>query len=175
MGIMMHLSQGLLTDWFGLGTNQQTLNVMNYIFIKMKAVPAEDYSLRSWYKHTQHEQACWKEQDRFWESNSGPTSQNLPCILWTWTTKLGLSMVRIVSQANPFRTTIIYYGEGTRWRSWFRHCATSWKVAGSIPDGVIGIFHWHNPSYRTIVLGLTQPLTEMSTRIISWEVKAAGA
>ena len=26
-------------------------------------------------------------------------------------------------------------------RSWFRHCATSRKVAGSIPDGVIGIFH----------------------------------
>ena len=30
---------------------------------------------------------------------------------------------------------------GTRWRSWFRHCASSRKVAGSIPDGVIGIFH----------------------------------
>jgi len=29
---------------------------------------------------------------------------------------------------------------------WFRHCATSWKVAASIPDGVIGIFHWQ--SYR---------------------------
>jgi hypothetical protein len=25
--------------------------------------------------------------------------------------------------------------------TWLRHCATSWKVAGSIPDGVIGIFH----------------------------------
>jgi hypothetical protein len=25
---------------------------------------------------------------------------------------------------------------GTQWRSWLRHCATSWKVAGSIPDGV---------------------------------------
>ena len=34
------------------------------------------------------------------------------------------------------------YGlRGTRWRSWLRHCATSRKVAGSIPDGVIGIFH----------------------------------
>jgi hypothetical protein len=28
------------------------------------------------------------------------------------------------------------------WCSWLRHCATSWKVGGSIPDGVIGIFHW---------------------------------
>ena len=26
------------------------------------------------------------------------------------------------------------------WRSWLRHCATSRKVAGSIPDGVTGIF-----------------------------------
>jgi hypothetical protein len=24
---------------------------------------------------------------------------------------------------------------------WLRHCATSRKVAGSIPDGVIGVFH----------------------------------
>ena len=31
---------------------------------------------------------------------------------------------------------------GTRWRSWLRHRATNWKVAGSIPDGVTGIFHW---------------------------------
>jgi len=29
----------------------------------------------------------------------------------------------------------------TRWCSWLRHCFTSRKVAGSIPDGVIGIFH----------------------------------
>jgi len=41
------------------------------------------------------------------------------------------------------------------------------KVAVSIPDGVIGIFHWHNPSGSTMALGLTQPLTEMSTRNIS--------
>ena len=58
---------------------------------------------------------------------------------------------------------------GTWWRSWLRHCAPSRKVAGSIPDGVIGIFHWHNPSGRTMALGLTQPLTEVSTRNISWE------
>ena len=24
---------------------------------------------------------------------------------------------------------------------WLRCCPTNWKVAGSIPDGVIGIFH----------------------------------
>jgi hypothetical protein len=57
---------------------------------------------------------------------------------------------------------------GTRWRSWLRHCATSRKVASSIPDGVIGIFHWHNPSGRTMAVGLIQPLTGMSTKNISW-------
>jgi hypothetical protein len=34
---------------------------------------------------------------------------------------------------------------------------------------------WHNPFGRTMALGSTQPLTEMSTRNISWGVKAAGA
>jgi len=29
----------------------------------------------------------------------------------------------------------------TRWRAWLRHYPTSRTVAGSIPDGVIGIFH----------------------------------
>jgi hypothetical protein len=49
-----------------------------------------------------------------------------------------------------------------------RHCAISWKVAGSIPDSIIGLFHLHNPFGRTMALGSTQPLTEMSTRSISW-------
>ena len=57
---------------------------------------------------------------------------------------------------------------GTRWCNWLRHGLTSRKVAGSIPDGVIGIFRWHNPSGRTMALGSNQPLTEMSTRNISW-------
>jgi len=33
-----------------------------------------------------------------------------------------------------------YMGARCWWRSWLRHCATSRKVAGSIPDYVIGIF-----------------------------------
>jgi len=51
----------------------------------------------------------------------------------------------------------------------------NWKVTGSIPDGVIGIFHWRNPTGRTIALGSTQPLTETNTRNISCRVKAASA
>jgi hypothetical protein len=36
-------------------------------------------------------------------------------------------------------------------------------------------FLCHNPSSRTMALGLTQPLTKMSTRNTSWGVKVAGA
>ena len=40
--------------------------------------------------------------------------------------------------------------------------------------GVIEIFHGYNRSGRTVALGSTQPLTEMSTRNISCGVKVAG-
>jgi hypothetical protein len=44
------------------------------------------------------------------------------------------------------------------------HLMVSRKVAGSIPDEVIGFFNRHNPSSPTMTLGLTQPVTEVSTR-----------
>jgi hypothetical protein len=44
-----------------------------------------------------------------------------------------------------------------------RHCATNWKVAVSSPDEA-DFFNVPNPSSRTMALGPTQPLTEMSTR-----------
>ena len=64
---------------------------------------------------------------------------------------------------------------GRKWRSCLRHWAISRKVAGSISDGATGIFNWHIPFDCTLSLGSTHPLSEMSTRIISWGVKAAGA
>jgi hypothetical protein len=42
--------------------------------------------------------------------------------------------------------------------------ATSRKVAGSIPYEVTEFFNLPNPSSRTMALGSTQPLTEMSTK-----------
>jgi hypothetical protein len=61
----------------------------------------------------------------------------------------------------------ILYRRGTRWRSWLQHYAISRKVAVSSPDEVIGFFFFFfnlpNPSIRTMSLGSTQPLTEMST------------
>jgi hypothetical protein len=59
--------------------------------------------------------------------------------------------------------------------SWLRHCAANRQVAGSMSDGAIGIFRWHSPVGRTMALGSTQPLTEMSTRNISLGVKVGGA
>jgi hypothetical protein len=44
-----------------------------------------------------------------------------------------------------------------------RHYATSLKLAGSIPDEVTGFLNWPNPSSRTMNLGSTHPLTEIST------------
>ena len=37
-----------------------------------------------------------------------------------------------------------------------------------IPMMSLEFCNWHNPSGRTMALGSTQPLTEMSTRNISW-------
>jgi hypothetical protein len=51
---------------------------------------------------------------------------------------------------------------------WLWYCAANQKVAGSIPDGVMEFFIDVNPSDRTMALGSTQPLTEMSTGSISW-------
>ena len=58
---------------------------------------------------------------------------------------------------------------------WLRCCATNRKVAGSIPDGVIGIFHSHNPSDRTMALRSTQPLNRNEYQVNFLGVNAAGA
>jgi hypothetical protein len=51
---------------------------------------------------------------------------------------------------------------------WLRHYATNRTVAGSIPDCITEIFHLNITSGRTMTLGLTQRLTEMSNTNISW-------
>jgi hypothetical protein len=43
-------------------------------------------------------------------------------------------------QYTPHKLNFIYTPYN-RLRTWLRQCATNWKFAGSIPDGVIGIFH----------------------------------
>jgi hypothetical protein len=93
----------------------------------------------------------------FWIENSRHCPRGVTCVL-----------------NETARTGVRQFWSGTlKWRGtavaqWLRYCATNRKVAGSIPDGVIEIFHWHNPSDRTMDLESTQPVTEMSTRSISW-------
>jgi hypothetical protein len=58
---------------------------------------------------------------------------------------------------------------------WLRHYATSRKAAGSIPNDVIEFFNLPNPSSRTVVLGSTQPLIEISTRNLPGGYRAGGA
>ena len=48
-----------------------------------------------------------------------------------------LERLRFVSNCVVFTEEV----RGTRWRCWLRHRAISRKVSGSIPGGVIGIFH----------------------------------
>jgi hypothetical protein len=68
-----------------------------------------------------------------------------------------------------------HHYKGTAVAQWLRYCAKNRKVAGSIPDGVMEFFIDIIPSDRTMVLGSTQPLTEMSTRSYFLGVNAPGA
>jgi len=59
-----------------------------------------------------------------------------------------------------------------------KHCITTLKVEGLITDGVAGIVYLLNFSGCTMALGSTQPLSEMSTKGITWgrgRVKADGS
>jgi hypothetical protein len=109
-------------------------------------------------------------ESRIFHRHMACSRVNCTFLLFTWPTK-------IPKEQNIRKCSITFpvISLEPRWRSWLRHSPTSRKVAGSIPDGVIGIFHSHNPSGRTMDLGSTQPLTEMSTKNISWRVKATGA
>jgi hypothetical protein len=65
-----------------------------------------------------------------------------------------------------YTNIVFHYISAGMW--WLRHWGKNWNVVGSFPDGVFKIFHWHNHSGRNMALGSTRPLTEMSTRNISW-------
>jgi hypothetical protein len=58
---------------------------------------------------------------------------------------------------------------GTRWCCGWGTALQTGSSRIRFPMVSFGFFHWHNPSGRTMTVGSTQPLTEMSTRNISWE------
>ena len=47
----------------------------------------------------------------------------------------------LYSRSVLFKPTNNFGSGGTAVAQWLRRCATNRKVAGSIPDGVLGIFH----------------------------------
>ena len=57
---------------------------------------------------------------------------------------------------------------------WLRHYATNRQVAGSIPDGAIGFFRWHNPSGRTMAMGVDSASNRNEYQVYFLWVKAAG-
>ena len=54
-----------------------------------------------------------------------------------------MSVTNIYKMKVSFSFLHIKGGRGvdTRWRMLLRHCVVNWKVAGSIPVGVTGIFN----------------------------------
>jgi hypothetical protein len=51
-----------------------------------------------------------------------------------------------------------------------QHC---WEITVCNIYQIVGIFHLLNPSDRTMILESVYTLKEMSTMVISWEVRAA--
>jgi len=99
------------------------------------------------------------------------------CFMWVrstinWTFRL-MKVSKRLHQLSPLRFNALWQAHA--WRSRLRHSATRRRVTGSIPDWVMGIFLWLNPSGRNMAVGSTQPLTEMITKNISWGVKTAVA
>ena len=71
--------------------------------------------------------------------------------------------LKLVSTANDVRHAVAQLVEALRYKPEGRGFDSRWCHCNG------------NPPARTMALGLTQPLTEMSTRNISWGVKAASA
>jgi len=114
----------------------------------------------------------WSKPCSCLESHLG--SQEVEAARISWQTTIGSGKVVTPTHRPPLPlqeiplVLISIVWRRTAVAQWLRYCATNRKVAGSIPAGVIENFHWQNPSDRTMALGSTQPLTEMSTRSISW-------
>ena len=65
------------------------------------------------------------------------------------------------------------FHSGTAVAQWLRCCVTNRKLAGSIPDDVIGIFHLHNPSLCDPGVDSASNINEYQEHFLG--VKAAGA
>jgi len=93
-----------------------------------------------------------------------------------WPQNLKMKTKSTNTQLNlQHKLLIIDMNVGKRKVQWLRCCATNQKVAGSIPDGVIGIFHWHNPSDSTMATSISQGVkscrcVSVTTLPTSWAI-----
>jgi len=89
------------------------------------------------------------------DTNQANLCQSLdPCFALT---KFNLFGFVVLKTNNILNDRFLHY-LGYRMAQLVKHCATSQKVAGSIPDGHTEIFDWFNPSGRFVALGSTQPV-----------------
>ena len=113
---------------------------------------------------------CWSWfdlQQQRWKCSSRPECTYLICMHSLHKTKTLWCVIQMF-----FWKPIASWG-ATQWCSWLRHCAKAEKDSCLIPDWVNWIFHCLNRSSRTMAPRSTQPLTEMSTKYLSWKVLRA--
>jgi hypothetical protein len=102
-----------------------------------------------------------------------PQNLNLPFVCYCLLYNIRFSQLSSVTVDHLLNSQKSRYDKllKTAWRRWSRLCTTSRKVAGSVPDMVIEIFHWLAYSGHTVTLEATQPLTDMSVRDIVCEYR----
>ena len=109
------------------------------------------WSIRESLGHERRATSGWQHQELKCEATKSRSQHD-------WYIKLGRNTVYSL-----FNDAIS--DSGTRGR------AVRWGIALQTRRSRVrfnGIFYWHNPFGRTVALRSTQPLTEMSTRSISW-------
>jgi hypothetical protein len=98
-----------------------------------------------------------------------------------WHPQWGLGQLPIIKHINisaAIRRNINIKWD--KWRLWevlgVRGGTVGWGTALHAGRSRVGICRWHNPSCRSMALGWTQPLKEMSTRAVFWGggVKTSG-
>ena len=95
--------------------------------------------------------------------------------IWHYAIKRGASNLQSLA-FQCIQITRGHISKGTAVTQWLRCCVTNRKVAGSIPAGVIGIFHWH----KILLIALRPSGVDSASNRNEYQehfpgVKAAGA
>ena len=144
--------------WFHLLTTQQNKNYVSYI--------RSDARIKTYMVHV-------RTLNGILHLHNSQTKTNFtflgPCIViyfYSKTNKMhNISNLFILEQHSTcFGRSLSLRGSAVGWGT----ALQTGRSRVRFPMVSLDFFHWHNPSGRTMALGLTQPLTEMSTRNVSW-------